>query len=268
MSLVFSEVRRLLSLMVTNHFVHPDVAERYDRFRPYYHPAVIKRVRERLHLTGPVRCALDVGCGTGHSARALRAIADEVVATDVSAAMLAQAPVTEGIRYVECPAEELPFGAGEFPLLTVSMAVHWFDRPRFLAEAARVLAPGGWLALYGYTFTKRLPGCPEFTTWFREEYFRRYPRTVRNDTIETPADLEPHGLAWRERTEYLETRRYTAETFARSLLTHSNVVCAVEEGKDTFASAEAWLTGELGRLMGASPRDVEFSGWLTLIQKT
>lgn len=49
------------------------------------------------------------------------------------------------------PAEELPFGPGEVDLLTAMTAAHWFERQKFLAEADRVLRPGGCLALLSYT---------------------------------------------------------------------------------------------------------------------
>lgn len=260
-------LRHPMSDGIFNHFVHPDVAEDYDRHRPRFHRDVLLRIQQRLSPDQYWPRALDAGCGTGHSSVALREFASEVVATDISAAMLAQAPARPGIRYVQSPAEQLPFDAGAFPLITVSMAMHWFDRPRFLAEASRVLSPGGWLALYGYQFTRRVPGLPAVETWFRERYLVRYPATLRNAAQETPAELETHGLRWRERTEYLETRPYSAAAFAHSLLTHSNVIRVIESGAETHAAAETWLTNELTNLFGKESREVEFSGWYTLIQK-
>ena len=55
-----------------------------------------------------------------------------------------------------CPAEELPFGAGVADLVTSMSAAHWFDHPRFLQEAHRLLRPRGCLALLSYTMDMEL----------------------------------------------------------------------------------------------------------------
>lgn len=54
------------------------------------------------------------------------------------------------------PAEELPFGAAEVDLVTAMTAAHWFERQKFLAEADRVLKPGGCLALLSYSMDMEL----------------------------------------------------------------------------------------------------------------
>jgi SAM-dependent methyltransferase len=255
-------------MAVVNHFVHRTVAERYERNRPHFHPRVIALIRERLQLTRPLPRALDVGCGTGQSAVALRACAGRVFAADVSAAMLAVAPAVEGITYVRAPAENLPFGAGEFPLVTVGLAIHWFDRHRFLAEASRVLGPGGWLVIYGHHYTKKVAGCAEFANWCDEVYLRRYPPGPRHGEPVNAAELEAHGLRLRDRTGYTEMRPYTAETFADCLMTHSNVIKQVEDGDEPAAAVRAWLAAELRRLFGGeAAREVEFAGWITWVQK-
>lgn len=50
-------------------------------------------------------------------------------------------------------AEDLPLPDGSVDLLTVATAVHWFDQPKFLAEAGRVLKPGGCIALVDFKNT-------------------------------------------------------------------------------------------------------------------
>lgn len=55
-------------------------------------------------------------------------------------------PIRKGI------AEELPFPNSSVDLLTASSAAHWFDQPRFQAEANRVLKPQRCIALVDFTF--------------------------------------------------------------------------------------------------------------------
>lgn len=253
---------------VQNHFVYPDAAKRYDAHRPFFHPGAIARTRERLGLTAPLPHALDVGCGTGQSAVALRAIATAVTATDVSSAMLAVAPRADGITYVQAPAEALPFAASSFPLITVSMAFHWFDRPRFLAEAARLLQPGGWLVLYGYHDRKDLPGQPSYRTWFDDVFLRRYPHGPRHGEPVSATDLTPHGLTLQGTVEYADTRPFAPAEFAVYLMTHSNVIARVDAGHESAEDAERWLTAEVRRVCGDQPCDYGFDGWVTWVQKT
>lgn len=252
---------------VRNQFVYAAAARRYDAHRPHFHPGVMVRVRERLGLTAPLPTALDVGCGTGQSAVALRAIAARVTATDVSSAMLAAAPRVDGITYVQAPAEALPFAAAAFSLITVSMAFHWFDRPRFLAEAARLLAPAGWLVLYGYHDRKDLPDNPAFRPWFDDVFLRRYPHGPRHGDPVSTDELAPHGLILRGTVEYADTRPFTPERFALYLMTHSNVIARVDAGHESAEEAERWLTNELRRICGEPARDYGFDGWVTWVQK-
>lgn len=97
---------------------------------------------------------LDVATGGGWTALAFAPHVREVVATDISTAMLAQAQnraqaagVTN-IVWQEAAAEALPFADASFDLVTVRIAPHHFTNvPAFLREARRVLAPSGALIL-------------------------------------------------------------------------------------------------------------------------
>ncbi len=113
---------------------------------------VIKKIGDFLKLHEPVPWALDVACGTGQSTLALKEVAYQVVGTDTSREMLDRAPREAGVQYVEASAEDLPFADGSFRLVTVALALHWFERSRFLTEASRVLNLGGWLIIYDNGF--------------------------------------------------------------------------------------------------------------------
>jgi ubiquinone/menaquinone biosynthesis C-methylase UbiE/enamine deaminase RidA (YjgF/YER057c/UK114 family) len=98
--------------------------------------------------------ALDIATGAGHTALAFAPHVAEIIATDVTPEMLAQAArlaAQRGLANVSteiADAEHLPFSAGEFDLVTCRIAPHHFsDVPGFVAECARVLTPGGILAV-------------------------------------------------------------------------------------------------------------------------
>lgn len=123
------------------------LAAAYARYRPNYPPALF----DFLAAAVPARTlAWDCGTGNGQAAGALAARFARVVASDPSAAQIAAATPAANIDYRVEPAEASSLADASVDLLTVAQALHWFDHPRFFAEAARVLRPGGLLAVWCY----------------------------------------------------------------------------------------------------------------------
>ena len=128
-------------------------------YQEYMVPAMFAPLAERvaeLVEAGPGDRALDVACGTGALSRALAGRLGRngrVVGFDRSAAMLAVArnePAGDGaaIEFVQGSADLLPFGDGEFSIVTCQQALQFFpDRAAVLAELRRVVAPGGRVAV-------------------------------------------------------------------------------------------------------------------------
>lgn len=73
-----------------------------------------------------------------------RILGFEINADTVSAAKNA---ISAGICYVVCLAKDFSFAEQSADIITVSQAVHWFDRPAFFREALRALSPSGMLFL-------------------------------------------------------------------------------------------------------------------------
>ncbi len=97
---------------------------------------------------------LDVATGGGHTALALAPHVQAVVASDLTPEMLTAAEAfirSKGLSNVSfrlADACALPFGDAEFDLVTCRIAPHHFpDCGRFVQESARVLRPGGQLAV-------------------------------------------------------------------------------------------------------------------------
>jgi ubiquinone/menaquinone biosynthesis C-methylase UbiE len=93
---------------------------------------------------------LEVGCGTGQLSAALAERAGaRVWGVDAEPRMLevARERVPRGVGLREARAEELPFRDGWFERVVLRLVLHLVDRPRALAEARRVLAPGGRLVV-------------------------------------------------------------------------------------------------------------------------
>jgi SAM-dependent methyltransferase len=111
----------------------------YARGRPHY-------PREALDWAIPeaARVVLDVGAGTGVLTRDLLDLGLDVVAVEPLPEMRALIP--EG-RGRDGTAEAIPLDDDTVDAVFVGQAWHWFDRSAALAEAHRVLRPGGMLVL-------------------------------------------------------------------------------------------------------------------------
>jgi len=128
--------------------------ERYARARPTYPDTLFNWL---LQWAPGRRCAWDVGCGSGQATVALAERFDAVIANDVAAEQIAQAPRRPNIRYEVAAAEDLALAAGSVDVVTVATAVHWFDLDRFFPLVQRALAPRGVFAAFGYGTVKLEP---------------------------------------------------------------------------------------------------------------
>jgi ubiquinone/menaquinone biosynthesis C-methylase UbiE len=134
----------------SNIAVHTKMASSYARDEPHYRPENQEKVRANLlrlaEQTG-TRRMLDIGCGAGFVIDQVRDLFDEVHGLDATRAMLDRVDLSSrNVTLHEGVAENLPFEDASFDLVTAySVFHHLADHRPVLAEAARVLRPGGML---------------------------------------------------------------------------------------------------------------------------
>lgn len=126
-------------------------ANHYARYRPLYPAALYDYLAS---LTPEHDRAWDVGTGNGQAAIGLARHFRSVVATDPSEQQLALATPHERVTYRVATAEHSELDDQSIDLITVALAVHWFDLDRFYAEARRVLKPNGVFAVWCYSFAE------------------------------------------------------------------------------------------------------------------
>jgi ubiquinone/menaquinone biosynthesis C-methylase UbiE len=247
---------------VLNPFVGQAVAARYARARPALHHHVAELVLARQPK---VRRALDLACGTGLSTTPLLALARQVVGVDVSSEMLALAPRSDRVSYVQAAAERVPFEDSSFDLATICSALHWFD-PLALQELHRVVRTEGSLVVYDVWFPAEMVGEPRFAKWMSQMCAPRYPQVQKrhdNRTALLDAGFRP---TWSADPRY--EVRMGVESLAGYLMTHSERVAAIERGDETEAEQADFLTEGLRFLFpSGAERTLVFGIWVQAFKR-
>lgn len=121
-------------------------ADDYVRFRPTYPDLAIDALL--AGLGAPERLfAVDVGAGTGISARLLAERGVRVTAVEPNRAMREAAAPHPRVTWLDGTAEALPVADATADLTLAAQAFHWFRADEAVREMARVTKSGGRLAL-------------------------------------------------------------------------------------------------------------------------
>jgi SAM-dependent methyltransferase len=144
-------------------------AERYDRTRPSYPEAMV----DRIVAASPGPDVLDVGAGTGIVTRQFAAAGCTVLGVEPDARMAAFAR-RGGLRVEVSTFESWDPAGRRFDAVVAGQAWHWVDPVAGAAAAARVLRPGGRLAVFWNAF--QVP--PEAAEAFAAVYHRLMPGSL------------------------------------------------------------------------------------------
>jgi SAM-dependent methyltransferase len=195
-------------------YERPGFSSTYDRYRPRTPPelvAVLTRYSERPRP----ELVVDLGAGTGLSARAWAATAEQVIGIEPNPVMLAEAErvtVEANVSYRLAFSHATGLDAATADIVTCSQSFHWMEPEPTLAEVARILRPGGIFAAYDYDWPPTIhPDLDEAFDEYRER--RRAARAAR--AIQRGADR------W-AKPEHLARLRASGQfRFCREVLLHS-----------------------------------------------
>jgi SAM-dependent methyltransferase len=221
-------------------------ADVYERARPEYPPEAVIWLADRLGLR-PGRVVVDVAAGTGKLTRLLVPTGARVVAVEPVAEM--RSVLREAVPEAEAlegTAEALPLADGAADAATVASAFHWFDRAAALRELARVLGPGGALALVFNTRDPKSELQRELT-----ELLRPHGISVSwMRDLDPAAALEESGLFARpEYAEFRHEQRFDADGLVERVASISYVALLEGPQREEFLAR----VRELGERQPESP---------------
>jgi ubiquinone/menaquinone biosynthesis C-methylase UbiE len=162
-------------------------ADEYQRGRPSWPADAVAGLLERFGA----RTVLDLAAGTGKLTEVLVPLADEVVAVEPVEGMRrvleARLPA---VRALAGTAEAIPLANASVDAVFVAEAFHWFDLARAPGEIARVLRPGGGVAVLWNVSDGEDP------VWVTEII-----ELVKEHRTEGSGRRRPDTVAWREALE-------------------------------------------------------------------
>ena len=231
--------------------VNPFVGEggAYDSVRPAYPDEAVaalidaaQRARgaDALGQDGPLRAA-DIGAGTGKMSELLARAGLLVDAVEPSEAMRAQASSIEGVTWHGGVAEETGLPNDVYDIVVFAQSWHWMDPERAGLEAARILAPGGALAIVWNQMAVSIP------------WVHRLTRIMRSGDVHRP-DRPPTpggGFAPLTITQVAWEDRMTPEEILTLGTTRSSYIRSSEAGRERMQANLRWyLYDHLGYAPG------------------
>lgn len=122
-------------------------SDNYAKYRPAYPLEFF----DYLNAIVPTKQnAWDCGTGNGQVAYELAKTFDRVFATDISQSQIDNALQADNIKYSVQPAEKTAFEDGQFDLIVIAQAIHWFDFDKFYREVRRTAKENALIGVIGY----------------------------------------------------------------------------------------------------------------------
>lgn len=250
-----------------SHYDSPRIAAAYARDRPPVHAPIVATIAADLGITAPLARALDVGCGAGLSTAALGPIARRATGIDPSRRMLSfAAALAPAATFVAAQAERLPFGAASFPLITAAGSLNHTTPGLALAEAARVLANPGTLAIYDFLPARRMRGADGLEQW-RADFAGRYPGRPGYHLDVRGLDYAPAGLRLVRYRDVEVTVAMSLASFLPYVMSETRVEMAIVDGS-AEAEIREWCRQGLETVFGDSTREVLFEAYVAYVTQS
>ncbi len=229
-------------------------AERYDRARPGYPPALFDAIAGYAGL-GPGARVLEIGCGTGQATRPMAERGWAVEALELSPALAAVAVRNAaglGAAVAVGSFDDSDLLDDAYDAVAAFTAFHWLDPGTRVRRAAVALRPGGVLATVA---TVHVQGADDFFERAQACYRRWDPGTPAVSRLPRPGELERNATEI-EATGLFEPAvfrdfpadiEYTAGEYVDLLRTYSPILAMPPAARDGLLRCLAGMIGD-GRI--------------------
>lgn len=223
------------------------VAEAYERSRPGYPGELF----DALWTPGRV---LEIGAGTGQATRDLLARGWDVLALEPGPELARVGRRETGAEFVTATFEQWD-GDGPFDLVFAATSWHWLDPAVAYPKAARLLRPGGTLAIVATEHVLPEAGGDLFFREVEQAYDAVGMGDGQGGPV-PPEDVPARDVAATEASglfgppevrRYVTENRYSAEEYLALLGTYSGHIAATEQQRATlFADIRARIAARGG----------------------
>jgi SAM-dependent methyltransferase len=233
----------------------------YDRGRPSYPAEAVEWILAQAEPAHPAdSLVVDLGAGTGKFTAALVDRGLRVVAIEPDAQMRERLTRNlPSVTALEGSGEHLPLDDASAALVTVAQAWHWVDVAATSLEVARVLQPGGVLALVWNIRDAEVDWVARLGEVMGESEAEKF------DSVTPPVDAPLERQAYREFRWVTEMSR---EQFFAMVTSRSYVITMDEAERDAMLGRLAGLLDEHPDLAGRTTYPMPYVTRVTIARVT
>jgi SAM-dependent methyltransferase len=247
-------------------------AERYDRFRPTYPPELFKKLIDDAGIDAG-SFLLEIGLGTGQATRPIADTGADITAIELGSE-LAEKARHELRRYANVAIitdsfENADLPAAHYDCIYAATAFHWVKDEYKFTKTAKLLKPGGYLALIHTEHISDDKGdvfgmlCqPIYDTYWPPQQGTTPPRLPRIRSLQAPF-IDTRLFEVLSFTVFREVKMYTAHDYAGLLSTFSPTIALPAARRRRFLADIENVINEqcAGRL------EKHFAFTLTIVRK-
>ncbi|TCU32830.1 class I SAM-dependent methyltransferase [Rhizobium azibense] len=220
------------------------------QIRPGYAREALSVLDAELYQTGGSARVADIGAGTGIFTRQIAELVTNakcvvgIEPSDEMRRVAAKQPCARPVEYIPGSAEDLPYPALPYDLVTAAMAAHRFNRPLFFDAIPKILRVGGVVAFVDNLPRQNASRLHDAYLTLQETYVPDFRRGMNTNGetggyffLDLAGEMERHGAFKDVRQFQWDNDYYLDEETFRTFANSSTISLRIIEkiGKSEFS---------------------------------